>query len=94
VLISADDSLFSGGFQLILPNDTYKVPGMQSDNVDAFGQALSGAAWSEWVLDVMSKPREYKGVTKMRINVRNARPVDWVFDSQRLIASLTGQHVA
>jgi hypothetical protein len=72
----------------------YNVPVMQNDNVDAYGRVLSGAAWSEWVLDVISKPREYKGVTKMRINVRNARSVDWVFDSQRLIASLTGQHVA
>jgi hypothetical protein len=67
---------------------------MQKDNIDAYGRVLSGAAWSRWVLDVMSKPREYEGVTKMRINVRNARSVDWVFDWQGLMASLTGQHAA
>jgi hypothetical protein len=79
---------------VIIPIDTYNVPFMQNDNVDAYGRVLSGAAWSEWVLHVISKPREYMGVTMMRINVRNSRSVDWVFDSQRLIASLTGQHVA
>jgi hypothetical protein len=67
---------------------------LQADNVDAFGRVLSGAVWSEWVLDVMAKPREYKGVTKMRINVRNARPVDWAVDSQKLIGMLTNQQVA
>jgi hypothetical protein len=61
------------------------------ESEDGFTKALKSAAWGEWVLDVMAKPREYKGQTKMRINVRNARPVNWATDSVELIQMLASK---
>ena len=62
---------------------------LQTEDVSSFNAALSAAAWTEWVLDVMAKPREYKGDVKMRLNVRNARPVNWAADSATLIQRLS-----
>lgn len=73
----------SGGLCRIAPR-----AGVQGDDVDAFTRALAAPAWSEWTLDVMSKPREYKGVVKMRVNVRNARPMDWAADCAKLAAQI------
>lgn len=59
------------------------------ENIDEFNRVLAGASWGEWALEVMAKPREYKGLVKMRVNVRSARPFDWAADSSRLLQSLT-----
>lgn len=61
---------------------------LQTENLDEFNRVLERTTWGEWALDVMAKPREYKGVAKMRINVRAARRADWDADSGRLLQML------
>ena len=63
---------------------------MQTEDIDGFSHALEVAAWSAWSLDIAAKPREYKGETRMRVNVRAARPLCWAADSQRLLQLLSG----
>jgi hypothetical protein len=59
------------------------------ENIDEFNRVLERPQWSEWALEVTAKPREYKGVAKMRLNVRSARQRDWAVDCARLANALT-----
>ena len=61
---------------------------MQEDPEQDISTVLGKPAWSTWTLDVMAKPREYNGKTKMRVNVRSARRMDYAADSARIIDSI------
>ena len=61
---------------------------VQEDPEQDISAVLGKPAWSTWTLDVMAKPREYNGKTKMRVNVRSARRLDYVADSARILESI------
>lgn len=61
---------------------------VQEDEDKDLSTYLDKPAWSMWTLDVMAKPREYNGKTKMRVNVRTAQRLDYATDSTRLIHSI------
>lgn len=61
---------------------------MQESNGDDLTKVLAKPVLSEWVLNLMAKPREYNGQTKMRLNVRSARPMEWAADSARMISNI------
>lgn len=61
---------------------------MQEDPEQDISTVLGKPAWSTWTYEVMAKPREYNGKTKMRVNVRSVRRMDYATDSSRIIDSI------
>lgn len=66
---------------------------LKQTNPDAFARQLKASCWTEWVVEVIGKNREYEGKTRMRFNTRRARALDWVADSRGLLAAIA-QHLA
>lgn len=75
---------FSGPLTTSLPI----IERVQESDSDALTKVLNKPVLSEWVLNLMAKPREYNGKTNMRLNVRSARPMEWAADSARMISNI------
>jgi len=72
---------------LLLLRAAEHLPPTQADD-DAFGESLRAPRWGEWVLELMARPKEYNGNTRMRLNARTARRLDYASDAAALIQSI------
>jgi hypothetical protein len=86
-------SLLHDGPEHATPVDEHPVSSstcaVQEDGTENLSAVLSKPAWSQWILDVMAKPREYNNKTRMRVNVRAARRMNWASESSHMIQMIS-----
>eukprot|EP00892_Ulva_mutabilis_P006812 jgi/Ulvmu1/4502/UM002_0228.1 len=84
----ASINIFNDQATAMLGKSADEVHEIKENDSDALAKVLSKPVLTEWVLNLMAKPREYNGKTNMRLNVRSARPMEWAADSARMISNI------
>jgi replication factor A1 len=84
-------SFFNDQAELAFAKSADRLHEIREENGDLYKKTLASAAWNEWSFRIKAIAQEYNGDVRKKYAVIDAKPVNFVAETRRILGSLTAQ---